>query len=76
MLNKKDTEGKAFDYYPRGRVEIKHGKAVVYINPNLCTDLIRNWIVKEFGLLETNGITMVTMKPDYSMHYKCYLDEE
>lgn len=74
-LNKTVTGGKSFDYYPRGRVEIKHGKAIVYANPQLCNWLIMDWVMKEFGLKEENGIKQVLMKPDYSVHYRCYLDE-
>ena len=34
-LSKKITGGNPYNYYPRGRVEIKRGKATVYLNPVL-----------------------------------------
>ena len=34
-LPKNVTHGKEYNYYPRGRVEIKGGKAVIYLNPAL-----------------------------------------
>ena len=31
------TGGMPYNYYPRGRVELRHGKAVVYLHSTLCT---------------------------------------
>ena len=31
------TGGKPFNFYPRGRVEIKNGKATIWLNPSLNT---------------------------------------
>ena len=31
------TCGMPYNYFPRGRVELRHGKAVVYLHPSLCT---------------------------------------
>ena len=30
----------SYNFYPRGRVQIRHGKAVIFCNPVLCTDAI------------------------------------
>lgn len=73
-LDKSDTEGHSFDYYPRGRVEINHGRAIIYANPNICNDELKNWIIDKFNLSRHNGIEKVTLKPDNSEHYKCFLD--
>ncbi len=60
---------KAFDYYPRGRVDINSkGKSVIYMNPNVGDEYIPE-IKIAFGLSTDPDI-----KLDYSEHYKCYLD--
>lgn len=74
-LNIKLTDGKAFNYYPRGRVEISNCKANIYLNPILCTDRIKELLIKEFNLTSHNGIKKISFKADGSDHYKCYLDE-
>ena len=75
-LPKADTFGKAFDYYPRGRVQINNKKATVYLNPNINTDEIKKYIIEEFGLYEKNGLKSIRFISDGSAHYKCYLDEK
>ncbi len=44
-LSKTITQGKPFDYYPRGRVEIinkrKKITAVVFFHPSLCAEVIK-----------------------------------
>ena len=65
-----------YNYYPRGRVEIAHGKATVYLSPHINIADIQNWIIDKFNLNEHNGINKVRFISDYSEHYKCYLDEE
>ena len=70
-LPRKTTGGLPYNYYPRGRVEVKRDKAVIYLNPNICTDSVIAAIKREFDL---TGAT-VEVKADGSSHYKCYLDE-
>lgn len=61
---------KAFDYYPRGRVDFNgKGKPIVYMNPNIGESYISD-IMIQFGLREQPAIHY-----DYSEHYKCYLDD-
>lgn len=67
---------KPFNYYPRGRVEIRNGVARIFINPNLNTTEIINLIKKEFNLNIHNGIKSVKVFIDNSEHYKCYLDKQ
>lgn len=74
-LEKKYTNNKDFNYYPRGRVEISNGKANIYCNPNIATDDLKNWCINKFNLNNHNGINKVKIIPDYSEHYKCYLDK-
>ena len=73
-LSSRQTHNKPFDYYPRGRVEITNGKAVIYANPNICTGEVVDWIKDKFNLTSHNGIKSVKIMPDYSEHYKCFLD--
>lgn len=73
-LSSRQTHNKSFDYYPRGRVEIMNGKAVIYANPNICTSEVVDWIKDRFNLTNHNGIKSVKVMPDHSEHYKCYLD--
>ena len=75
-LPKTITGNKPFDYYPRGRVEIRNGKAIIFCNPNILSDELKEWCIDVFNLTTVNGIRKVEMKADNSDHYKCYLDKE
>ena len=68
------TKGKPFNNYPRGRVEIAHGKATIYLNPHIATDEVVDYIKATFGLTDQNGVTKVLVKVDGSNHYRCHLD--
>ncbi len=72
-LPKKITQGKPFDYYPRGRVEFAFRKNLtvkVYLNPTLCTEEIKQEIITEFGLTKENGVDEITFIADGSAHYQ------
>lgn len=69
------TLGHDFNYFPRGRVEIANQKATVYLNPNINTPEIQDFIKEQFNLYTKNGIKNVVFHSDGSEHYKCYLDE-
>lgn len=61
---------KTYNYYPRGRVEIKrNGKSVIFLNPRIDDTYIDN-IKTVFCLMDEPKVIY-----DYSNHYKCYLDE-
>ena len=49
-LPKNVTHGKEYNYYPRGRVEIKGGKAVIYLNPALNSEEMLAELTRLFGL--------------------------
>lgn len=74
-LSKKQTKCKAYNYFPRGRVEINNGKAIIYLNPNINTDEVKKFIIDEFHLYSINDINSVRTISDGSEHYKCYLDK-
>ena len=63
-LPSKITHNKPYNYYPRGRIEIKHGKAIIYANPNICCEELVDFLVERFGLTEANGIAEVRLNPD------------
>ena len=75
-LPKKITNNKPFDYYPRGRVEIKNGKAIIFANGNIADENLKCWAINEYGLTEENGINSITLIVDMSDHYLCHLDRE
>ena len=75
-LERKETDGKPYNYYPRGRVEIRNGKAIIYAHPDICTREIMTMIINEFNLHKENNIDKVVINSDYSKHYNCYLDEK
>lgn len=73
-LPKRTTGGKPFDYYPRGRVEIKNGMAIVYHSPYIPQDELKKWLIDKFNLTACNGIRKIRLIADGSEHYRCYLD--
>lgn len=74
QLTKKETDGKTFNYYPRGRVEISNGIAKIYHSPQIPQEDLKTWCIDKFNLTVSNGIKKVKMIADGSEHYKCYLD--
>jgi len=42
-LPKRETDNKPYNYYPRGRVEIRNGKAVIYANGNIADEKFLKW---------------------------------
>lgn len=75
-LSGRETDGKPFDYYPRGRIEIRNGKAVVYVSPHIPQNDLKEWLADKFNLTSSNGIKQIRLNPDYSEHYRCFLDRD
>ena len=73
-LDGKTRENKKYNYFPRGRVEIRNGVATIFCSQYIYGDELKNWCVDKFNLTQSNGIKRVDMKADNSNHYKCYLD--
>ena len=59
------TGGMPYNYFPRGRVELRHGKAVVYLHPSLCTP--------EISLPDE---MQLSLKADGSRHYRSIQKEQ
>lgn len=53
-LSKRETDNKPYNYYPRGRVEIRNGKAVIYANGNIADEKLLKWAINEFNFPETS----------------------
>lgn len=71
-LSKSETGGLPYNYYPRGRVEIKNGKITIYLNPDINRREILNLIIEEFGLESVQG--KIRTVSDGSYHYKYLKD--
>ena len=63
----------SYNYFPRGRVELRHGKVVVYLNPTLCTPEIFARIRHAFSLPDE---MQVSFKADGSQHYRSIQEEQ
>lgn len=65
--------GKPYNYYPRGRVEIKEkSKAKIFLNPDIATDKIIAYIIEKFRLQHRE----VKVVADGSKHYGYSAEEE
>ena len=64
-LSSKATNGKPYNYFPRGRVEIKKGRITVYCHPVLTQYPYRTWIADAFGIPAESRFVA-----DGSAHYK------
>ena len=68
VLSKSVTDNKEYNFYPRGRAEIRNGKAVIFTN--YITDELKQKIIDAFYLSAENGIEQVIFKTGNSAHYK------
>lgn len=70
-LDRRVTQGRPYNYYPRGRVEIKNGRATVFLHPELCTERIVEMIAEAFELRPGDGLRSIRCVADGSAHYRC-----
>ena len=66
---------KSYDYYPRGRVQVSHNRADIYLNQHINQPTIIEEIKEKFGLY-THNISKVRVIVDGSVHYRCFLDRD
>lgn len=71
-LPKSITDGHPYNYYPRGRVEVKREVMTLYLHPVLRTFEIENLIGEEFGFV--GGGILVREVADGSSHYAYQMD--
>ena len=74
LKKNQDTKGKSYNYFPRGRVQIKRGVATIYLNPVLNSECFINGLIESFGLRTDNGISKIKVKPDNSRHYQFLME--
>ena len=75
-LPRKVTQGKSFHYFPRGRVEIRRQRALIFLNPCLCYEGTLRKIKAEFRLDHNEAIRDILVKADGSRHYQCDCEED
>ena len=59
-----------YNYYPRGRVVVRNGKAIVFLNRHIATDEVIATISEIFGLATPK------VHAEGGEHYKCYFDRD
>ena len=69
------THNKPYNYYPRGRIEIRNGVARIFLNGNINYEEVIDFLKKEFNLTPHNGIKKTSVIEDNSPHYLCHLDD-
>ena len=62
------TKGQPFNYYPRGRVELKNGKVTVFINPDVYNEAVFKLMIKDFDL--EGRFDKIRVVIDNSAHYQ------
>lgn len=70
QLDRRVTNGFPYNYYPRGRVEIKNGKATIYLNPDINNEDVVKMIFDCFELNNVRELRSITIKSDGSEHYR------
>lgn len=73
-FTKSITKGYPFNYYPRGRVEVKNGKVKIFISSVLCRFDVFGLITDTFEL--NNDDVTIREIADNSDHYKYLTDFE
>ena len=69
-LDKSITQGKPFNYYPRGRVEIRNGKATIFLNPDIHSEPVLRQIFDAFEIAANSGLKSIRIQRDGSWHYR------
>lgn len=66
-LSTEITQGKPYNHYPMGRVDLRYNKAVIYLQPVIHTDFIEEMVVAEFNLenvvyqtIDTDAVFLLT----------------
>ena len=73
VKNRKDLRKHAWNYFPRGRVEIAGSKATIYLNINIIRHAgFQDKIVERFHL----GEMKVRVVVDNSRHYYCHAEDD
>lgn len=73
-LDKNITRNKPYNYYPRGRVEIKKRKATIYLHPIMYDKEVLVQVMAHFGLYRRNGLKDIRIKSDHSKRYRFLME--
>jgi len=73
VSNNKELRNRPWNYFPRGRVEIKNNRANIFINPNILQCPNFEKIIKNAFNLNHPGLS-IKIHIDNSSHYNCYSD--
>jgi hypothetical protein len=76
LLHFPESKGHSYQFNPRGRVVITHGKATIYLNPHINTPDVQEAVKAAFGLAPENEISSIVFRSDGSDHYRCHLDDD
>jgi len=68
----REIRSKSWNYFPRGRVEIKDSKVTVYHNPTLSSPELEQRIIDAFEL--NSEASIIRFMPDHSRHYSAIND--
>ena len=68
-LGKSVTGEHPYNYFPRGRVEIRNGKVSIFLNPDLHKEPVLGMVFEVFGL-KTDEQLLVRVISDGSQHYQ------
>ena len=61
-----------FDYFPRGRVEVRNGRIQIFANPVILSEEVKKLIIETFELEDVKG--KIFWIADNSPHYKYIVD--
>lgn len=60
----------AYNYYPRGRVVIRNGRATVFLNQHIATEEVIQRVCETFSL------TGPRIHAEGGHHYQCFMDRK
>ena len=69
-VKKELQKGKEYNYFPRGRVEIRNSTATIFLNPDIATKGILEYLSAQFALADLS----IKVVCDGSKHYRSFLD--
>ena len=69
-VKKELQKGKEYNYFPRGRVEIRNSTATIFLNPDIATKGIIEYLSAQFALADLS----IKVVCDGSKHYRSFLD--
>ncbi len=69
-LDKRVRRGVAYNFYPRGRVEVRNGRTTVFLNPDIDREPVLRAVCEAFELLDEDAPEEIAVKSNGSRHYR------